>query len=275
MKAQDDGKLVDHLYHEKSIFSSDEMIFVGDSKYYRDDIDVAGKSIGKQYTYAKNVIQVNMSHYIGHNQWLSIGGKTLRYRDAITEGYDFTPNFFIRSSIDFNKDLDLKRLELMHDPNHFEFEGVKQFHNRFFDRDTLFIQTIEVNFLYVLQYYARGRQNEKVSREFKDVIRKSIVNSLRSRYTFYLITITDPSYNRLSISKKNSYIHTHFEECRGRLFCPNVNSNSNVIILALEKNHHENDTILAAIDGKNSISYKQEAELSADSGIIPSTGSSH
>lgn len=272
MKIQEDGKLVDHLYHERSLFSKDEIIYVGDSKYYRDDNEVIGKSVGKQYTYARNVIQVNMNHLITHNQWLTICGKELRYRDSVTEGYDFTPNFFIRSSIDFENDFDWKKPKLLHDQYASEFEGTMHFRNRLFDRDTLYIQTIDVNFMYVLQYYACGRKNEKVSKEFKAVIRRAIVDSLKAKYDFYLVTITDPIYSSLRSEERTSYVLAQLSECHGRMFCPE--ENKGVFILALEKGCSENSFILSSIDLKAGFAIREDADLTPFGGIVPKTISS-
>lgn len=269
MKAQEDGKLVDHLYHDKSLFSGGEMIFVGDSKYYRDDNEVVGKSVGKQYTYAKNVIQVNMNHHTGRGRWLTICGKELRYRDSITEGYDFTPNFFIRSSIDFTGGLKPDKQKLLHGQGVSGFEGTKHFRNRLFDRDTLYIQTIDVNFVYVLKHYACNNRNKNATKEFKDHVRAIIVDSLRKTYDFHLITITDPSYGSLSPKQRSDYVISQFSDCRGRLFCPD--ESGNVIIMALEKGAPDNPSILSSVDKKTSIAQRADAELSLSDGVLPKT----
>lgn len=271
MRIQKDGKRVDHLYHDCSLFGQGEIIFVGDSKYYRDDKDIDDKSVDKQYTYAKNVIQVNIDHKIENNRWLDIQGKVLRYRDSATEGYDFTPNFFIRSSIDFGRDLDLKKPGvLLHNSSTFEFEGKKHFGNRLFDRDTLFLLTIDVNFMYVLQYYARGRKNEMLTESFRNTIREAIVGKLRELYDFYLITITDDSFKLLHPSGKASYIMSFFPECRGRMFRPD--EESEIIILALEKGNIENLDILASVDRQRCCSFRQDAELTDTCGVIARSG---
>ena len=267
MKVQKDGKLVDHLYHDRSLFGEGDIIYVGDSKYYREDRDIEEKSISKQYTYAKNVIQVNIDHMIGQGSWLAIRGKELRYRDSATEGYDFTPNFFIRSSIDFNKDLNLKKpADLFHDCRTFDFYGKKHFNNRLFDRDTLYIQTVDINFMFILQYYAKGRRNETLSASFRNMVRKTIVGSLKELYDFYLITIIDPSFQALTPSEKSSYVISFFPDCRGQMFRPD--EGSNIVILALEKGHEDNARILAAIDSGCGRYKRQDAKLTELEGVV-------
>ena len=62
--------------------------------------DLDEKSLYKQFTYAKNIIQLNI------NIFNKPGGqrksdeqeiiKDVRYRDQLTAGYNLTPNFFVR-----------------------------------------------------------------------------------------------------------------------------------------------------------------------------------
>ena len=69
-----------------------------------------------------------------------------RYRDSLTEGYNITPNFFIRGKIDFKNPNNCSG-ELIKD-NVFERHN-EHFFNRLFDRDTLFLQSYDINFMYV------------------------------------------------------------------------------------------------------------------------------
>lgn len=95
---QKDGKLVDHMFIgqgliEQSDLPADLTYYIGDSKYYKrskNDRTLLGeKSVYKQYTYARNVIQWNMNLFLdgdgneGHPQ----------LRDGLTEGYNPIPNF--------------------------------------------------------------------------------------------------------------------------------------------------------------------------------------
>lgn len=94
LKDQPDGKIVDHIYHYGSLVREDEIYYIGDSKYYKEGHDPGENSIYKQFTYAKNVIQMNMdvtspAEKIGR----------ANYYDEVTEGYNITPNFFIRGMV--------------------------------------------------------------------------------------------------------------------------------------------------------------------------------
>lgn len=95
---QKDGKLVDHMFIgqgliEQSDMQSELTYYIGDSKYYKrsknDRTQLGDKSIYKQYTYAKNVIQWNMNLFLDGDS----NGKQPQLRDALTEGYNPIPNF--------------------------------------------------------------------------------------------------------------------------------------------------------------------------------------
>ena len=99
LKNQKDGKLIDHIYLDKSLISSKNNIFyIGDSKYYADELHPQGVSLYKQFTYARNAIQYNNidQYYLKHKK----NPNSIRYRDTETEGYNITPNFFIRPIIE-------------------------------------------------------------------------------------------------------------------------------------------------------------------------------
>lgn len=67
---QRDGKLVDHMFVGQGLIEQSDLpaeltYYIGDSKYYKrsknDRTQLGDKSIYKQYTYARNVIQWNMN----------------------------------------------------------------------------------------------------------------------------------------------------------------------------------------------------------------------
>ena len=85
---QKDGKLVDHMFIgqgliEQSDLQSELTYYIGDSKYYKrsknDRTQLGDKSIYKQYTYARNVIQWNMNLFLDGNG----NGKQPQLRDAL------------------------------------------------------------------------------------------------------------------------------------------------------------------------------------------------
>lgn len=115
LKKNSDGKIIDHLYKEKSLIfaseNSEQIWHIGDSKYYQDPNDIKGQSIAKQFTYAKNVIQDFFSPEYVDNENNNVNVENnfydspeknhhgIRYRDKLTEGYSVTPNFFIRGDL--------------------------------------------------------------------------------------------------------------------------------------------------------------------------------
>jgi hypothetical protein len=106
LKKQDDGKLVDHIFRYPSLVGNiSDIYFIGDSKYYRDDKRPEGVALYKQFTYAKNAIQYHIDKYYLANKrghFPPKGRGEIRYRDTLTEGYNITPNFFIRARVTEN-----------------------------------------------------------------------------------------------------------------------------------------------------------------------------
>ncbi|MBF0946106.1 MAG: LlaJI family restriction endonuclease, partial [Alloprevotella sp.] len=60
LKNQEDGKIVDHIYRDKSLIDGEDLYFIGDSKYYKEGSSIGKNSRYKQFTYARNVIQYNI-----------------------------------------------------------------------------------------------------------------------------------------------------------------------------------------------------------------------
>ena len=164
---QKDGKLVDHMFigHgliEQSDLESERTYYIGDSKYYKrsknDYTKLDEKSIYKQYTYARNVIQWNMNLFLdGAND-----GKQPQLRDALTEGYNLIPNFFISARIPNKESGGDKFLSFEDKELKSQERGIqlnRQFENRLFDRDTLLLCHYDVNFLYIVSLYGRDNKN--------------------------------------------------------------------------------------------------------------------
>lgn len=213
LKKNEDGKIIDHLYKEKSLIFADgsESIWhIGDSKYYKEENEVLGQSVAKQYTYAKNIVQDFFSPDFvdGNDECYSSGvHQGVRYRDSVTEGYSVTPNFFIRGFLPESAKDSPKREQQFKEPyfrteltekqlidNEEDSENYqlvdddgnlidssecgkslwdlrnRHFKNRLFDRDTLLLQVYNVNFLYVLKAYTSKRSG--VRDEFKAKARK-------------------------------------------------------------------------------------------------------
>lgn len=238
LKAQKDGKIIDHIYRDNSLIEDKKQIyFIGDSKYYKDDNDIGPNSIYKQFTYAKNVIQYNID-FFNRNQE-AFERENLQYRDSTTEGYNITPNFFIRGHLQADQlnnysDANLQ-LEPMSDGKNYRISY--HFENRLFDRDTLILQTYNINFLFVLACYVQGAGDN--TQKLRSTFRENIKSVLQSQYDFYAIK---PKVQ----DEAEQFLHDNFQQVLGKVFAPYV-SQTNCIALALDKKT-DNSATLELID---------------------------
>ena len=221
LKDQPDGKIVDHIYHYGSLVREDDIYYIGDSKYYKEGRDPGENSIYKQFTYAKNVIQMNMDVTSPHER---IGRKN--YYDDLTEGYNITPNFFIRGMVNpmhlnyFDAELEQER-DTRGEPC---VEKRSHHKNRLFDRDTLFVLKYSINFLFVLSAYASGRVDESYKRRIWEKFRNNIIEELKRNYHFYLL---QSNYDRTEAIDK------HFRLLNGKIF--NSFKDDRILLFAYEK----------------------------------------
>lgn len=209
LKNLKDGKIIDHLFEYKSIISEseeDRVYYILDSKYYKDDNDMSDNSKYKQFTYARNVIYDNR----------------LRYRDEITEGYDITPNFFIRGYVEAKEngydfdDLKLRKTGKPYACCHFE--------NRLFDRDTLMALEYDANFLYILVSYVMNHQDSSI----KETFRKEFQEVLKEKYAFYCKDFSS-SY------ELQRYVEQNFNSLNGKIMrYPKNEEDASRLILAIE-----------------------------------------
>lgn len=223
LKKHKDGKELDHIYKSNSFFEGDDIYFIGDSKYYKRGNPIEGKSIYKQFTYAKNVIQYNIDTFNKDGNYPS----GIRYRDELSEGYNITPNFFIRGLV---KDLNQTLPELTLDENQqIDKHTNIHFPNRLFDRDTLIVQSYSINFLYVIWSYISSNKSD-VNHFKLDAKRKfytSLVEYIESNYTFSLITPEIPV---------SEFIKNNFYHLNGRIYRPANFHETNSFILGLKHN---------------------------------------
>ena len=245
---QRDGKLVDHMFIgqgliEQSNLPAELTYYIGDSKYYKrskDDTTVLGdKSIYKQYTYAKNVIQWNMNLFLNEND----DGEQPQLRDSLTEGYNPIPNFFISARIpnkkEGNKFLSFEDAQLEHQANGILFN--RQFENRLFDRDTLLLCHYDVNFLYIVSLYGRANKSKQATwREYvRKEFRKKIQDTFNQLYTFRTIQPRD-GMDCYRFLKEN------FSQLNGKLY--RSKANKNYLVLALMKCDDNSKSIWNALN---------------------------
>ena len=267
LKQNDDGKIIDHLYKEKSlVFASgtdDDLIWhIGDSKYYKEDNDLEPKSIAKQYTYAKNVVQDFFSpDYVEKETDKAADNaklhekdihKGVRYRDPLTEGYSITPNFFLRGELPpyenrsqfqesyFRAEIDPKDSKLINiDSQDLWDKRNRHFKNRLFDRDTLLLQVYNVNFLYVLKAYTSKRSSlrDEFKRDAREKFRRNFLSLLREKYYFWAIYL--PNWESADYKDRlEKFVNDNFRKLVGRVF--RSEATPKCLILALERDVVDN-----------------------------------
>lgn len=217
LQEQPDGKQVDHMYRYKALTeaSSENIYYIGDSKYYKSDTKIGKEALYKQFTYARNVVQWNLDLFLDENrkdeQEVEVGKGTGKLRDEETEGYNIIPNFFISAQQrDLQKHSDITWV----DKENKDFTS-RQFHNRLFDRDTLLVCHYDVNFLYVVSLY--GRKNEGMKAVWREKVRaqfrKEIQTMLDHHFQFHVMTPRE-HVDGQDILKQN------FKEVLGKVFQP-------------------------------------------------------
>jgi hypothetical protein len=211
-----DGKIIDHLYTDKSLTSDGQIYFIGDSKYYKREEDIDGTSVFKQYTYAKNIIQLNIDAILDNHP-----PSQIRYRDELSEGYDISPNFFIKGYVNPDK---MNFTEPALKPMKNQFAPNRHFINRPFDRDSLVLCGFNINFLYVLSHYVLETGSSPSRNILKSQLRKGIVNRLNETYDFYKVYPEIPVEDFI-VSRRDMY--------RGQLFRPS--DTSEYVLLGYDK----------------------------------------
>lgn len=253
LKSQEDGKRVDHIYAYQGLINQDKIYYIGDSKYYNIGSNMQKYSVYKQYTYARNVIQHNLSLFLedevdekGRKKHL--GDTYLIYRDEDTDGYSITPNFFISARINevaSMREYDKDELTAKND-----VEKLRHFENRLFDRDTLLLQHYDINFLYVLSLYAqsndslKGEFREKTRRKFRD----NILKYLDETYQFFSLQLK-PKADVLDEETENldamrCAIEKHFRRSIGKVFRPYSDEKFMYVAIEPKEEYYEDNLTL-------------------------------
>ncbi|MBR5694905.1 MAG: restriction endonuclease [Paludibacteraceae bacterium] len=263
LKEQKDGKIIDHIYRDNALIEDKKQIyFIGDSKYYKDDNDIGPNSIYKQFTYAKNVIQYNIDFFNQNPK--EFEAENLLYRDDTTEGYNITPNFFIRGHLqaDQQNNYNEANLQLETMGNGKDYEISYHFNNRLFDRDTLILQTYNINFLFVLACYVQGAGEH--TQEIRSAFRENIKDVLKNQYEFYAMT-PRKGVNTETFFKEN------FQQLLGKVFTPYKTEDPQPYYsLALDKGEeftNENELLLTLL--KPAFYYKKCALGENPANLLP------
>jgi hypothetical protein len=227
LKKNKDGKIIDHIFKFDSIIDDNEILYIGDSKYYKPDAKAGKLSIYKQFTYAKNVVQFNID-LLKNPSSDNISG--VKYFDYMTEGYNITPNFLLYAFIPFDNEMDCLKLDYLKSyiQDH-SIDGLPKsschFFERLFDRDTLFVHEYQINFLFVLHSYCMKSTAKLISfrGETKEYFRDKLKNYFKdkSKSGFEFRTKEFDSTEEMAI-----YINDNF-----RLLLGKVISTSNTTLL--------------------------------------------
>lgn len=244
---QKDGKQVDHFYTYNGLLINDkvndDIYYIGDSKYYKIGNSLDEKSIYKQRTYVRNVINWNINLWLNEEVDLNDKYQKIQLFDPITEGYKVVPNFFISAVIDsetlsYNDKTDLH-------PD--QYPQGRHFKNRLYDRDTLLLSHYNVNFLFILSLYARNNASQKLNwkSHIREKFRKETQGILSEKYDFYAMTPRDGII-------ADSYIEQHFRQLIGKIYAPYENlGDKKYFSLALDNDKEyeiENASLLAQLE---------------------------
>lgn len=227
LKNNNDGKIIDHIFDHKSIIDTDNIFYIGDSKYYKSD-SLAGKlSTYKQFTYAKNVIQFNIDLLNKKKSYDDI-----RYRDDTTEGYNISPNFFIYGHLNDKSNFDdpiLKKFQIVKKSFHFE--------DRIFDRDTLFVLQYRINFLFVLKSYTSINTNKI------DAFRNGTKNYFREEFLKYFNSPIDCNFKfyekDFQDENLSEFVNKNFRLLNGKV----IKIGKNTLLIAIHKEDKQKDLL--------------------------------
>jgi hypothetical protein len=248
LKENEDGKEIDHIYKDKSLVDESQIYYIGDSKYYFYGSDLDEKSIYKQFTYAKNIIQLNINIFNTPSEERKDKDReiidSVRYRDPLTEGYNLTPNFFVRGYVKaedlsdghacYSEDRLSKNDQIIPANVHFK--------NRPFDRDTLVLQAYNINFLFVLASYVTNSDNESVKMRIHDKFRKDLISVYNAKYDFFQVT---PQ------GDLKDFVDAHFEEYIGKMY---RSAEAPFIWFAFDKDTTTLPALQAAFSGEADVS---------------------
>jgi len=250
LKTQKSGYSIDHIYEYASLLHPDEesrkIYFIGDSKYYPEKRALSKNDVEKQYVYAKNIVQYCVNIFengVDETDFRSDEERIRRefsYRDDVTEGYNITPNFFIRGQIFEDHLFDVQGVfhdyDLKLDDSEGSYRCNRQFRNRLFDRDTLLLQTYNINFLYVLAAYIDGADDSLARSKIRNVFRDNIRSVLSSNYDIYRL---------VDLCRKDEieqFLDNYFRDVIGKVYSfQERKSGDYCLLIAIAKNENDSE----------------------------------
>ena len=143
-----------------------------------------------------------------------------------------------------------------------DYEISYHFNNRLFDRDTLILQTYNINFLFVLACYVQGAGEH--TQEIRSAFRENIKDVLKNQYEFYAMT-PRKGVNTETFFKEN------FQQLLGKVFTPYKTEDPQPYYsLALDKGEeftNENELLLTLL--KPAFYYKKCALGENPANLLP------
>lgn len=232
LKEQKDGKLIDHIYLDRSLLTGrNNIYYIGDSKYYGTDKHPEGVALYKQFTYARNAIQYNIEqfHLIQDEKPVQ-NPNSIRYRDEETEGYNITPNFFIIPTID-SCELEFDTPSLA--PSEWQPKASRQFNDRLFDRDTLLLRAYKVNLIALIAAY--GAYEGSWTAPLRKIIREDMISFLNDTYIFLEVTPEPiPIYAGDEKVAEIPFLIYHHNRLKGKVY--KTEDNTDRLTIAFERN---------------------------------------
>ena len=263
LKNQKDGKHIDHIYMDKSLIGKDSNIYyIGDSKYYSDSHDIEGVPIYKQFTYARNAIQYNIDqYYLQHKA----NPNAIRYRDKDTEGYNVTPNFFVRPKIKSDT-LDFDTPSFSASDN--QPKPNKHFEDRLFDRDTLLLREYEINLIFLIAAY--GSYEDHWATSIRTTIREDMIQFLTDTYAFFKIQPKDISiYSQNGLVGTIPFVRYFHSIIAGKAY--KERDDADEIYLAFEKNTPQGERDSAEVLDEIKYAVEDQVALSHPIELKPNT----
>ena len=255
LKNNRDGKIIDHIFKYDSLIGNTDILYIGDSKYYKPDHKADALNIYKQFTYAKNVVQFNID-LLNNPASQEITG--VKYFDEVTDGYNITPNFLLYAFIPFDGRSEKMVLNYIdHKISDHKADGKPKisyhFKDRLFDRDTLFVHQYQINFLFVLYSYCviSDTSIRTFRAETKKYFRNRLVSyfdSTDSEFTFHTKTFD-------SKAELQGYVYDNFRTLTGKVIC--LNDTTLLLALPLDRLNQNEELKILSEDFQTEFEWKQ------------------
>ena len=182
-------------------------------------------------------------------------GEQPQLRDALTEGYNPIPNFFISARIPNKKEgskfLSFDDAQLVEQANGVQFN--RQFENRLFDRDTLLLCHYDVNFLYIVSLY--GRANKSKQATWREYVRKNFRQKIQETFNkLYTFRTIQPRAGKDCYQ----FLKENFSQLNGKLY--RSKSNKNYLVLALMRGDDDSKALWQSLSLRQASIEKEIAE---------------